>query len=226
MKLQKKQAILEFIEHLEMSSKREQPYLFPEVFNGGFMDTAFDRAFDLKQPRDIVMKMLNLMLNMDSDGRLYQDIIERNMQNMIKINVDFTIYLSSKMVIHEIPHSEDWEQFSKDDDDLYISVNLMSDEPADSIHKKPEIVQKALIALRNKNFIENIPAMISTIISCKTCKKGKRSKMYSQFTRKNTHTDFFYKSKCEMQYSDPSVLDKWEIEYVVVNMPMLLLKRP
>lgn len=47
-KLQKKQAILEFIEQLEMSSKREQPFLFPEVFNGGFMDTAFDRAFDLK----------------------------------------------------------------------------------------------------------------------------------------------------------------------------------
>jgi len=29
-----------------------------------------------------------------------------------------------------------------------------------------------------------------------------------------------------MEYSDPSVLEKWEIEYVVVNMPMLLLKRP
>jgi len=86
------------------------------------------------------MKLLNLMLNMDSDGRLYQDIIERNLQNMIKINVDFTTYLSSNMVIHEIPHSEVWEQFSKDDDDLYISVNLKCDEPVDSIHKRPEIV--------------------------------------------------------------------------------------
>lgn len=80
--------------------------------------------------------------------------------------------------------------------------------------------------MKNKNFIENIPGMASSFISCKTCKKGKRSRMYSQFTRKSTHTDFYHKTKCEMQYSDPSVLDKWEIEYVVVNMPMLLLKRP
>lgn len=68
--------------------------------------------------------------------------------------------------------------------------------------------------------------MMSAFVSCKKCKRGKRSKMYSQFTRKNTHTDFFNKTKCEMQCADPSVLEKWEIEYVVVNMPMLLLKRP
>lgn len=43
----KRAAVLEFLNQLEMSSKREYPFLFPEVFCDGHMDTAFDRAFDI-----------------------------------------------------------------------------------------------------------------------------------------------------------------------------------
>jgi hypothetical protein len=52
------------------------------------------------------MRMLKLMLDQDKDGLLYQDIIERNLQRMIKNNVDFNQYLESSMVLYRIPHSE------------------------------------------------------------------------------------------------------------------------
>lgn len=71
------------------------------------------------------------MLNMDKDGRLYQSIIERNLQRMIMTNVDFVSYLKSDMVIHEIPHTDEWEQFHNDDDDLYIAVNFPKNEPVE-----------------------------------------------------------------------------------------------
>lgn len=124
-RLGKRLVVMEFLDTLEVSSKKDcGPFLFPEVFHDGKLDTAFDRVFDLPQPREIVMRMLKLMLEQDKDGRLYQDIIERNLQRMIKINVDFTQYLESSMVRFEIPHSEEWPQFHPKEDELFIGVNF------------------------------------------------------------------------------------------------------
>lgn len=61
-KYKKRPAVLEFLNQIEMSSKRERPLLFPEVIADAHLDTAFDRAFDLPHPREIIMRMLNLML--------------------------------------------------------------------------------------------------------------------------------------------------------------------
>jgi|LauGreDrversion4_2_1035121.scaffolds.fasta_scaffold78971_2 hypothetical protein len=44
----KRLVVLEFLDNIELSSKKDcAPFLFPEVFFDGEIDTAFDRAFDL-----------------------------------------------------------------------------------------------------------------------------------------------------------------------------------
>lgn len=50
--------------------------------------------------------------------------------------------------------------------------------------------------------------------------------MYSEFKQEDTHTKFWHSTKIDMHCNDLSNLEKWEIEYLAINMPMLLLKRP
>lgn len=92
---------------LDLLPPREVPFLFPEVCVEGKLDTAFDCAFSLEQPRDTVQRMLNLMLKLDETGVLYSETIERNMKRLIATEVDLSLYFSSKMAVYEIPYSSE-----------------------------------------------------------------------------------------------------------------------
>jgi len=67
---------------------------------------------------------------------------------MIKIQVDLMYYFQSPMVIEPIPHSNEFVQFHIREDELYIPVNFMKNQPVDTIHQHYDYVE---VAFQNKN---------------------------------------------------------------------------
>ena len=81
--------------------------------------------------------MLNLMLKNDSDGLVYQDLIERNLNRIVSIDIDLSCYYESRMAIHTIPYSLDFAQFHATDKELYIPVNFEKAVPVQTIEDIP-----------------------------------------------------------------------------------------
>ena len=77
--------------------------------------------------------MLNLMLNNDSSGLVYQHIIERNLNRITSIGIDLACYYASSMTIHTIPYSVDFVQFHTNDQEYYIPVNFEKAERVEKI---------------------------------------------------------------------------------------------
>ncbi len=102
---------------------KDIPFLFPEVIVDGSLDTAFDCAFSLDQPKSTVQRMLNLMLKIDETGFVYSETIERNLHRMIATDIDLTPYFQSKMAIYEIRYSESYVQLHTCLKELYIPIN-------------------------------------------------------------------------------------------------------
>jgi hypothetical protein len=89
----KKMAVIDaLLNILDFLSPKDVPFMFPEVLVDGCLDTAFDCAFSLEQPRGTVQRMLNLMLKIDETGSLYSETIERNLERMIAADVDLAAY--------------------------------------------------------------------------------------------------------------------------------------
>ena len=88
--------------------------------------------------------MLNLMLNHDRDGYLYQDLIERNLTRIISIKIGLACYYGSSMAIHTVPYSIDYSQFHITDKELYIPVNFEKALPAETIDVNYDLVKTQL----------------------------------------------------------------------------------
>ena len=85
--------------------------------------------------------MFNLMLNQDSDGFVYQEIIERNLNRIISIEIDLACYYRSNMAIHRIPYSLEYPQFHASDKEFYIPINFGKAVPVDTIDSNYEVVK-------------------------------------------------------------------------------------
>jgi hypothetical protein len=66
--------VIQIIDSLQL---KEIPYLFPEVHRKNVSKIAFDMLIEKSSLRQVIQSMLNLMVNCDPQGLLYQEIIER-----------------------------------------------------------------------------------------------------------------------------------------------------
>jgi aryl-alcohol dehydrogenase-like predicted oxidoreductase len=142
---------------------------------------------------------------------------------MIKIQVDLMYYFQSPMVLDQIPHSDEFVQFHRREDELYIPVNFMKNEPVDTIQQHYEYVE---VAFQNKNMSDQVHQKGSACIRCKRCKKGRLAKQYSERNSRRFNTELYRETKVDNMFSDNSFGELWEISYEAVNMPMLLRNHP
>lgn len=79
----------------------EIPFLFPEVTKKTVSENAFDVAMASNQLRPLVQNMFDYMVYCDIKGLLYQEILERNIDNFIDYKMNFKKFFESSMPIYE-----------------------------------------------------------------------------------------------------------------------------
>ena len=172
--------------------------------------------------------MLNLMLKNDSDGLVYQDLIERNLNRIVSIDIDLSCYYESRMAIHTIPYSLDFAQFHATDKELYIPVNFEKAVPVQTIdvnydlvktqlekqHWLVEVLSKLSMCLRSKKQAEKISRI------------GLEEHSFLVSSLKDGVDDakkgLFKKPRFDRLRKDAELEEVFEIEYQTINMAMLL----
>lgn len=107
---------------LENLKMQDVPFLFPEINKQNKSTSAFDIAMGKNGMRSIVQNLFDLMVNCDPKGQLYQDILERNIDDFVLYKINLKKFFASSMPIYA--NFDAFPQFHPSSACLYLPLNF------------------------------------------------------------------------------------------------------